>query len=107
MAMLACARIGVFASLILISLSPLSFFFVNPLSPLSICMNHFLCLSFPLLLCIFSAFSLLHFIVLGAIHSVVFGGFAAPELAVRINDATPKVSLTVHMEPLFGLWICL
>ena len=28
---------------------------------------------------------------LGAIHSVVFGGFAAPELAVRIDDATPKV----------------
>lgn len=28
---------------------------------------------------------------LGAIHSVVFGGFAAPELAVRIEDAQPKV----------------
>lgn len=28
---------------------------------------------------------------LGAIHSVVFGGFAANELAVRIDDATPKV----------------
>lgn len=28
---------------------------------------------------------------LGAIHSVVFGGFAAHELAVRIDDATPKV----------------
>ncbi len=27
---------------------------------------------------------------LGAIHSVVFGGFAAHELAVRIDDATPK-----------------
>ena len=27
---------------------------------------------------------------LGAIHSVVFGGFAANELAVRINDAEPK-----------------
>lgn len=27
---------------------------------------------------------------LGAIHSVVFGGFAAPELAVRIDDAQPK-----------------
>ena len=27
---------------------------------------------------------------LGAIHSVVFGGFAANELAVRIDDATPK-----------------
>ena len=27
---------------------------------------------------------------IGAIHSVVFGGFAANELAVRIDDATPK-----------------
>ncbi|MCL4132455.1 UNVERIFIED_CONTAM: hypothetical protein GTU68_063164, partial [Idotea baltica] len=30
----------------------------------------------------------------GAIHSVVFGGFAAPELAVRIEDAKPKVILS-------------
>jgi propionyl-CoA synthetase len=28
---------------------------------------------------------------LGAIHSVVFGGFAANELAVRLDDATPRV----------------
>jgi len=28
---------------------------------------------------------------LGAIHSVVFGGFAAKELATRISDATPKL----------------
>jgi propionyl-CoA synthetase len=28
---------------------------------------------------------------IGAVHSVVFGGFAAPELALRIDDATPKV----------------
>ena len=28
---------------------------------------------------------------IGAIHSVVFGGFAAHELAVRIDDAQPKV----------------
>ncbi len=28
---------------------------------------------------------------LGAVHSVVFGGFAANELATRINDAQPKV----------------
>src|SRR4051812_9680700 len=28
---------------------------------------------------------------IGAIHSVVFGGFAAPELAKRIADAKPKV----------------
>lgn len=31
---------------------------------------------------------------IGAIHSVVFGGFAAPELAKRIDDATPSVLLT-------------
>ncbi len=28
---------------------------------------------------------------IGAVHSVVFGGFAARELATRIDDATPKV----------------
>jgi propionyl-CoA synthetase len=28
---------------------------------------------------------------IGAVHSVVFGGFAAKELAVRIDDAKPKV----------------
>jgi propionyl-CoA synthetase len=28
---------------------------------------------------------------IGAIHSVVFGGFAAKELAARIDDATPKL----------------
>ncbi|EIM72845.1 AMP-dependent synthetase and ligase [Nitritalea halalkaliphila LW7] len=31
---------------------------------------------------------------LGAIHSVVFGGFAPHELAVRIDDARPKVILS-------------
>ncbi len=31
---------------------------------------------------------------LGAVHSVVFGGFAARELAIRIDDAKPKVLLT-------------
>ena len=31
---------------------------------------------------------------LGAIHSVVFGGFAAHELAVRIDDARPQVVLS-------------
>jgi propionyl-CoA synthetase len=31
---------------------------------------------------------------LGAIHSVVFGGFAADNLAVRIDDAKPKVMVT-------------
>jgi propionyl-CoA synthetase len=38
---------------------------------------------------------------LGAIHSVVFGGFAANELATRINDAKPKVmvSASCGIEP--------
>jgi propionyl-CoA synthetase len=38
---------------------------------------------------------------LGAIHSVVFGGFAANELAKRIDDAQPKVILTAScgVEP--------
>jgi len=31
---------------------------------------------------------------IGAVHSVVFGGFAAAELATRINDAKPKVILS-------------
>jgi propionyl-CoA synthetase len=31
---------------------------------------------------------------LGAVHSVVFGGFAPPELAVRIDDARPKAIVT-------------
>jgi len=31
---------------------------------------------------------------IGAIHSVVFGGFAATELATRIEDAAPKVILS-------------
>ena len=38
---------------------------------------------------------------IGAIHSVVFGGFAAPELATRIDDAKPKVILSAScgLEP--------
>ena len=31
---------------------------------------------------------------IGAVHSVVFGGFAAHELAIRIDDAEPKVVLS-------------
>ncbi len=31
---------------------------------------------------------------IGAIHSVVFGGFAAPELAARLDDAAPKMVLS-------------
>jgi propionyl-CoA synthetase len=38
---------------------------------------------------------------LGAVHSVVFGGFAAPELAARIADAKPRaiVSASCGLEP--------
>jgi len=38
---------------------------------------------------------------LGAVHSVVFGGFAAHELAVRIDDCTPKaiIAASCGLEP--------
>ena len=38
---------------------------------------------------------------LGAVHSVVFGGFAAAELAARIADATPRVIIAAScgLEP--------
>ncbi|MBY8974548.1 propionyl-CoA synthetase [Rhodobacteraceae bacterium NNCM2] len=38
---------------------------------------------------------------IGAIHSVVFGGFAAHELAVRLDDATPKaiIAASCGIEP--------
>ena len=38
---------------------------------------------------------------IGAIHSVVFGGFAAHELAVRIDDCTPKaiIAASCGLEP--------
>ena len=54
---------------------------------------------------------------IGAVHSVVFGGFAAKELATRIDDAEPKVVLTascgvepgriVEYKPLLDLAIAL
>ncbi len=38
---------------------------------------------------------------LGAVHSVVFGGFAAPELATRLEDAKPRavISASCGLEP--------
>ena len=39
-------------------------------------------------------FAMLACVRLGAIHSVVFGGFAAYNLAVRIDDAKPKLMIT-------------
>ena len=41
-----------------------------------------------------TSFAMLACARIGAIHSVVFGGFAAKELATRIDDAKPKVILS-------------
>lgn len=48
-----------------------------------------------------AAFAMLACARLGAVHSVVFGGFAARELATRIDDAKPKViiSASCGIEP--------
>ena len=57
-----------------------------------------------------AAFAMLACVRIGAIHSVVFGGFAAASLATRIDDAKPKVLFTsdagmrggkaIHYKPL-------
>ncbi|MCT8268110.1 propionyl-CoA synthetase [Afifella sp. JA880] len=46
-------------------------------------------------------FSMLACARLGAVHSVVFGGFAANELATRVNDCEPKaiISASCGIEP--------
>ena len=41
-----------------------------------------------------AVFAMLACARLGAIHSVVFGGFAAHELAIRIDDAKPKLVIS-------------
>jgi propionyl-CoA synthetase len=41
-----------------------------------------------------AAFAMLACARIGAVHSVVFGGFAAHELATRIDDAKPRVILS-------------
>jgi propionyl-CoA synthetase len=41
-----------------------------------------------------AVFAMLACVRIGAIHSVVFGGFAAASLATRIDDAKPKVMVT-------------
>ena len=48
-----------------------------------------------------AVFAMLACARLGAIHSVVFGGFAAPELAARIDDAKPRIILSAScgLEP--------
>ena len=57
-----------------------------------------------------ATFAMLACVRIGAIHSVVFGGFAAASLATRIDDAKPKVLFTadagmrggkaIHYKPL-------
>ena len=48
-----------------------------------------------------AVFAMLACARIGAIHSVVFGGFAAKELAARIDDAAPKLILSAScgIEP--------
>ncbi len=48
-----------------------------------------------------AVFAMLACARLGAVHSVVFGGFAANELALRIDDARPKliISASCGIEP--------
>lgn len=48
-----------------------------------------------------AAFAMLACARIGAVHSVVFGGFAAKELATRIDDAAPKLILSAScgIEP--------
>src|SRR5262245_53721596 len=48
-----------------------------------------------------AAFAMLACARIGAVHSVVFGGFAAKELATRIDDARPKliISASCGLEP--------
>ncbi|MEM1261286.1 MAG: AMP-binding protein [Pseudomonadota bacterium] len=57
-----------------------------------------------------AVFAMLACARIGAVHSVVFGGFAGPEVATRIDDAEPKAILsascglepgrTVHYKPM-------
>ncbi|MGQ0657883.1 MAG: propionate--CoA ligase [Chromatiales bacterium] len=41
-----------------------------------------------------ACFAILACARIGAVHSVVFGGFAAPSLAARIDDARPRLMIT-------------
>src|SRR3569623_1471722 len=64
-----------------------------------------------------AVFAMLACARIGAVHSVVFGGFAARELATRIDDAKPKMILSascglevnriVHYKPLLDEAIAL
>jgi propionyl-CoA synthetase len=54
-----------------------------------------------------AVFAMLATVRLGAIHSVVFGGFAAASLAARIDDAQPKVMVTSDAGMRMGKMISL
>ncbi|MEP7069859.1 MAG: AMP-binding protein, partial [Usitatibacter sp.] len=54
-----------------------------------------------------AVFAMLATVRLGAIHSVVFGGFAAASLAARIDDAQPKVIVTSDAGMRMGKMIAL
>ncbi len=54
-----------------------------------------------------AVFAMLATVRLGAIHSVVFGGFAASSLAARIDDARPKVLFTSDAGMRMGKTIAL
>ena len=49
-----------------------------------------------------AVFAMLATVRIGAIHSVVFGGFAAASLAARIDDAQPKVMVTADAGSRMG-----
>jgi propionyl-CoA synthetase len=54
-----------------------------------------------------AVFAMLATVRIGAIHSVVFGGFAAASLAARIDDARPKVMVTSDAGMRMGKMIAL
>jgi propionyl-CoA synthetase len=54
-----------------------------------------------------AVFAMLATVRLGAIHSVVFGGFAAASLAARVDDAQPKAMVTADAGMRMGKTIAL
>jgi propionyl-CoA synthetase len=54
-----------------------------------------------------AVFAMLATVRIGAIHSVVFGGFAAASLAARIDDARPKAMVTSDAGMRMGKMIAL
>jgi len=54
-----------------------------------------------------AVFAMLATVRIGAIHSVVFGGFAAASLAARIDDARPKAMVVSDAGMRMGKMIAL